>query len=147
MLTIKIILPYLLFALGCLNHNPTIQKKDTSNNLAQTDLNIEVSVKKENEEGIIAFKLTNLSKQIFYSGPICSSNNKIILIPKNGNQIEHSCVKKINPIEVLAGESITRQINITAMLEHYKLQDEKDLQLIWSVYGIKSAPLFLNKRN
>ena len=147
MLINKIILPYLLFALFCFNYNFDIQKVDTSNDLVQSTSSIEISLKKENEKGVISFKITNTGEKVFYTGPICSSNNKIILIPEEGNQIERSCVKKIIPIEIQPRELLTRQMNITGLLEHYKMQDEKNLQLIWSVYGKKSAPIFLNKRN
>lgn len=108
---------------------------------------IELSIEKSRDDGWLLFHLTNRGSKEILTSPLGMNNSRILLILENGKIIEHYVTGDIIPTVLKPGETQTWRSDIQPMLEEYKVQEEKNLQLIWSVNGVKSAPYFPNLRH
>lgn len=106
-----------------------------------------LSIENDREEGFLLFSVTNEDTEDLLTSPVGSNHSRVILIAENGKVIEHYSMVDIQPTKLRKGETKVWRTNIRPMLEHHELQNEKNLKMIWSVNGVKSAPFIINQRN
>lgn len=108
---------------------------------------IELKVEQDREQDFTLFKLTNRAEKAFFSSPVANNYNRLLLVTESGETIEHFYYATVIPTEIKPGETYTWRMDTKIILEHYQLEKEKNLQLIWNVHGVKSAPFIFNERN
>lgn len=133
-----------LFLMNCNSSNQLANHENNDSHFHGAP-KLELSMEKAQEEGYIVFKITNKGDEVFLTSPVASNHNRILLITDKGETIERYRSKKVKPTRIEPGKSKTWKINVAPVLEIYKSQDKKIVQLIWDVHGIKSSPFILNK--